>query len=416
MPHLPLSGIAAVTAVAFGVPVLLGLFPRLRLPSVVLEILAGIAIGPSGFGWVGIDPAIQILSVIGLAFLLVLAGREMVDHLRGGLLRAAVVNFAISIGLALGVASMLRGVGLVQSPLLIAIILASTSTGVILPVLKDAGREASELGRLVIASAAIADFGTIALLSMLFSREASNASAKLTLWGIFVLLAAAIALLIARAGRSMRLSAIMSRLQDTTAQIRVRGVFMVLAAFIALAQWLGLEVVFAAFTVGVILKLVDPDETSAHSNVRPKLEAVGFGVFIPMFFVASGLQFNLRALVSSPTTIALVPVFFTALFVIHGLPAVLYRSALGPLNALAAGMLQATSLGFIVVAAQVGMELGMLSQATGAALVASGLLSVIIFPATALTLLGRPASEAAVAVSPAMPGATGLAGQRPLPM
>src|SRR5215471_1683209 len=104
MPHLPLSGIAAVTAVAFGVPVLLGLFPRLRLPSVVLEILAGIAIGPSGFGWVRIDPPIQILSVIGLAFLLLLAGREMVDHLRGGLLRAAVVNFAISIGLALGVA------------------------------------------------------------------------------------------------------------------------------------------------------------------------------------------------------------------------------------------------------------------------------------------------------------------------
>ncbi|HVI83858.1 MAG TPA: cation:proton antiporter, partial [bacterium] len=123
--------------------------------------------------------------------------------------------------------------------------------------------------------------------------------------------------------------------------------------------------------------------------VRPKLEAVGFGLFVPMFFVTSGLQFNLRALVSNPATVALVPVFFAALLVIRGLPAVMYRPALGTRKAMAAGMLQATSLGFIVVAAQIGMELGMLTQATGAALIAAGLLSVMIFPLAAVTALGR---------------------------
>ena len=196
----------------------------------------------------------------------------------------------------------------------------------------------------------------------------------------------------------MRLEAILVRLQDTTAQIRVRGIFLLLAGFIALAQGLGLEVVFAAFTAGVVLKLVDPDLMSGHSNARPKLEAVGFGIFVPMFFVTSGLQFNLRALMSSPATIALVPVFFAALLVIRGLPAVMYRPTLGTRRALAAGLLQATSLGFIVVAAQIGMELGMLTQGAGAALIAAGLLSVMILPLAAVTALGP-----AAAVTPETP-------------
>jgi len=202
----------------------------------------------------------------------------------------------------------------------------------------------------------------------------------------------------------MRLGAILVRLQDTTAQIRVRAVFLLLAGFIVLAQGVGLEVVFAAFTVGVILKLVDPDLMSPHSNVRPKLEAVGFGLFVPMFFVTSGLQFNLRALVSNPATVALVPVFLAALLVIRGLPAVMYRPTLGTRKALAAGMLQATSLGFIVVAAQIGMELGMLTQATGAALIAAGLLSVMIFPLAAVTALGR-VDDAAPETPPGVPPA-----------
>ena len=390
MPPLSLTGVAIVAAVAFAVPLLLGSAPRLRLPSVVLEILVGIAIGPSGFGWVKVDPPIQILSVIGLAFILVLAGLEIeFNHLKGGLLGVALVNFAVSLGLALLVVYGLKGIGLIQSPLLIAIILAATSLGVITPLLKDAGQSHSEFGQLIIAAASIADFGTILLLSVFFSREATSIGAKLVLLGTFALLAVVVALVIARAERSTWLSEILVRLQDTTAQIRVRGVFLLLMAFVALAQWFGLEVLFGAFAVGVILKLVDRDEMMVHSNVRPKLEAVGFGVFIPAFFVGSGLQFNLHALVASPATVALVPIFFAALLLIRSLPAALYRPMIGGRQALAAGMLQATSLGFIVVGAQVGMELGVLDQARGAALISAGLLSVLILPLTALTVLGR---------------------------
>ena len=395
MPQLSLSGLAAVAAVAFLVPSLLASFPRLRLPALVLEILAGVVIGPSGLGWVRVDVPIQIFSVMGLSFILLLGGLEVgFDRLRGRLLSVAVANFAVSFALALLVAYALHRAGLVQSPFFIAIVLAATSLGVIIPVLKDAGQEASAFGQLVIASASIADFATIVLLSVLFSREATRAGAKAVLLAGFVLLVGAVGLLIARAERSMRLEAILVRLQDTTAQIRVRGIFLLLAGFIALAQGLGLEVVFAAFTAGVVLKLVDPDLMSGHSNARPKLEAVGFGVLVPMFFVTGSLQFNLRALMSRPATIALVPVFFAALLVIRGLPAVMYRPTLGTRKALAAGLLQATSLGFIVVAAQIGMELGMLTQGAGAALIAAGMLSVMILPLAAVTALG-PADAAA---------------------
>ncbi len=149
--------------------------------------------------------------------------------------------------------------------------------------------------------------------------------------------------------------------------------------------------IFGAFMAGAVLKLVDRDEAMMNSNARPKLQAVGFGVFIPIFFVTSGIQLNVQALFASASTVVLVPVFFAALLLIRGLPAWLYRPFIGSRRSVVAGMLQATSLPFIVVASQIGMELGMLSQATGAALIAAGLLSVLILPLGALTQIGRSA-------------------------
>jgi Kef-type K+ transport system membrane component KefB len=169
----------------------------------------------------------------------------------------------------------------------------------------------------------------------------------------------------------------------------VRAAFLILAVFIALAERLGLEVLFGAFTAGAILKVADHDRMMTHPNFHLKLEAIGFGVFIPIFFVTSGLRFNLQALLASVSGLALVPVFLAGLLIVRGLPAVLYRPLIGARQALIAGLLQSTSLPFIVVASMVGVELGMLSAATGTALVAAGLLSVLIFPLAALSLLRR---------------------------
>ncbi len=391
MPNVSFSGLLIVTVVAFAAPLLLGLTPARRLPAIVLEIVAGIVIGPSLLGWVKVDLPISILSVLGLAFLLFLAGLEVeLERVRGRLLVFVGSGFLLSLGLALLVGYGLYLAGQVISPLLIAIILVATGLGIVIPVLKDAGESSSDFGQLVIAGAMFAEFGSIILLTLFFSREATSTTTKLVLLGGFALLAAGFAFVILRLERSKRIAAVLLRLQDTTAQIRVRGAFMLLVAFVALASLLGLETILGAFIAGVILRLVDGDRMMTHPQFRQKLEAVGFGVFIPVFFVTSGIRFDLAALFSSPSTILRVPVFLLALLLVRGVPALLYRPLVGShRRVVVAGLLQATSLSFIVAASQIGMELGLITKATGAALIAAGLLSVLIFPLLALTVLRR---------------------------
>jgi Kef-type K+ transport system membrane component KefB len=188
---------------------------------------------------------------------------------------------------------------------------------------------------------------------------------------------------------------VLLRLQDTTDQIRIRGAFVLLAVFAALAERLGLEVILGAFLAGALLTLVDSNKMLTHPRFRTKLEAIGFGVFVPFFFVTSGLRFDLAALVASPATLARVPLFLAALLRVRGAPALLYRSLVGGRRTVVAGLLEATTLTFIVAATQIGQALGLMGAATAAALVAAGLLSVLLFPLGALTLLQRAGQPAA---------------------
>jgi Kef-type K+ transport system membrane component KefB len=389
MPEVSLNGLVLVVAIAFAAPMLLGLAPRIRLPAVVLEILAGIVIGPSGLGWVEPDAAIEVLALIGLAMLLFLAGMEIEpDRFRGRLLKIALAGFALSIAAGLVVGAALRQAELVENPLLFAITLSATSLGLVIPVLKDAGQSSAPLGQLTIAAASVADFAAVILLSLLFSGEGDPASTAILLGG-FAVLAVLLGFALARAGHSRRISEALLRLQDTTAEIRVRGAILLLVGMSALAELLGLEVILAAFIAGAILKLVDRDVMLTHPNFRAKLEAIGYGFLIPVFFVSSGLRFDLDSLLLSASSLAAVPLFLAALLVVRSLPALLFRNDLGGRGVAVAALLQATSLPFIVAATQIGLELDAISERTASALVGAGLLSVIVFPLTALALLQR---------------------------
>jgi Kef-type K+ transport system membrane component KefB len=396
------TNLLIVGAVAFAAPLTLGLAPALRMPAVVLEIVAGIVIGPSGLGWVEIDQPIEVLSVLGLAFLLFLAGLEVdLDRLRGRTLRLTSAGFALSfaIGVVCGLA--LKAGGFVNSPLLIGIILTSTSLGVVVPVLKDSDEIGSDFGQLVIAAASIADFASIILLTLFFSGDPSTSTSdKVILLASFAALIAALGFALMRAERSGAISRALLRLQDTTAQIRVRGAFVLLLGFAALAENLGLETILGAFAAGALLSVIDRDEAMTHPEFRIKLEAVGFGVFIPVFFVTSGLRFDLDALFSSTDTVARVPLFLLALVLARGLPALLYRNLIGPRRTVVAGLLQATSLPFIVAATAIGQQLGLITAASSAAFLAAGLLSVVVFPVLGLSLLGRPMRAAPREMAP----------------
>ncbi len=381
MPHISFTGVAIVAAVGFAVPLLLGFFPRVRLPSVVLEIVAGIIIGPSVLGWVKVDEPIQVLSLVGLAALLFLAGLEIEFHrLKGTPLRLASFGFLISIVISLGVGYGLKSAGVVQTPLFIAIVLAATALGLIVPILKDSGEIATDFGQLVVAAASISDFGTVVLLSLFFSREAASTTTQLMLLLGFVVLASMVVATIMRGERSTALSGVLLRLQDTTAQIRVRGSAMLMVVLVAIAERFGLEAILGAFIAGTIVALVDRDWRQTHPNFKTKLEAIGFGVFIPIFFVTCGLKFNLGALTQSPGSLAQVPLYAAALLLVRGLPAWIYRGFLGTRRTVAAGLMQATSLSFIVASVQIGFDLKVIDDAAGSALIAAALVSVLFFP------------------------------------
>jgi Kef-type K+ transport system membrane component KefB len=187
----------------------------------------------------------------------------------------------------------------------------------------------------------------------------------------------------------MAIRADLLRLQDTTAQIRVRGAVVLLVGFAAIADQLGLESILGAFMAGAILSLLDRDQQMTHPEFRRKLEAVGFGIFIPVFFVSSGINYDLDALLASTSNVIMVPVFLAALVSARGLPALVYRRLLDGRRTAIAGLMQATSLPFIVAATAIGEELGLVSAAEGAALIGAGLLSVLLFPAIGLALLKR---------------------------
>jgi Kef-type K+ transport system membrane component KefB len=382
------SSFAVIAVAALVAPLVLGLI-GLRLPAIVLEILLGIAIGPQVLDWAQVDTPVQVMSVIGLAFLLFLAGLEVeYARFRGRLLRLTTLGYAVSFGIGLLVALLLRAGDLVKSPLLLAIMLSATALGIILPILKDAGQTTTPFGEVVIAGASIAEVVPIVLLSLFFSSEAGGIGSKLVLliaFGFFVL---AVGVAIFAAEHSKRLSATLLKLQDTTAEIRVRGAFVLLAIFVVLASKFGLEAILGAFLAGATLKILDQDVMMTHPLFRRKLEAVGYGIFIPFFFVTTGIKFDADSLVSSGSTLARVPVFLAALLVIRGLPALLYRPlAESGRQLIAGGLLQATSLGLLVVAGQLGVDLGLIRPANYTALVAAGLISVIVFPLVALSLL-----------------------------
>jgi len=173
----------------------------------------------------------------------------------------------------------------------------------------------------------------------------------------------------------------------------VRAALVLFVGFAALAQELGLEAILGAFLAGAIISVADPDRVMTHPDFRRKLEAIGFGFFVPVFFVASGVRFDLDALTSSAANLAMVPVFLAALLVVRGLPALVYRGALDRAHVAVAGILQATSLPFVVAATAIGIELGLVDAATSAALVGAGLLSVLVFPLWGLVLLRRSAGR-----------------------
>ncbi|WP_405592321.1 cation:proton antiporter [Streptomyces sp. NBC_01092] len=388
---MPYDNLVIVLAVAAGVPFLLALVPRVPLPGPVLEIVAGVVLGPAVLNVVQPDATVQALSIIGLSFLLFLAGLEIdFQQLRGPRARLVGIGLAGTLALAATVGWMLHIAGLFESPLLLGTALVATSLGLLVPILKDADAVDRPVGQLTIGGGSAGEISAVVLLSLFFSERASGPASRLLLLLGLACLMVLIVVASIRAGRSMWLSQTVMNLADTSAQVRVRLTMVLLVGLSAVALHLGFEAVLGAFIAGAVLRLVDPDSEETHPQFHVKLDGLGYGFLIPVFFVTSGIQFDLGALFADAGTALRVPMFLAALLLVRGVPALAYRRAgLSRAEVMASGLLQATSLPVIVAATTIGLKLDAIRPANAAALVAAGLLSVVVFPLTALPLLNR---------------------------
>ena len=391
------NSLLIVGVVAVAVPLLLGLVPAVKVPPVVLEILVGILVGPEVLGWVHLDVAVRVTSDLGLGFLLFMAGYEIdLRRFDRRVLSLAGRAFVVSAVLAVLVAYGLQFGGQVKDGLLVGITLMSTSLGVLVPILKDADQAETGFGRLIMAAGSLAELAPLVLLSVFFSASSANPGVELGLLAGFIGFTAVVVVVTQRIRGWGSLRDVVNRLASTSSQLRVRLAITFALAFAVAAEHFGLATILGAFLAGVIVRRTD-ESPASQQKFQAKLEAIGFGFLIPVFFVSTGVGLDISALFASTRAIILVPVFLVALLVVRGVPAALYVRAVGRTRARAAGFMQATSLTFIVVATVIGVETGHQRPSTAAALVVAGLLSVIIYPPAALRILqsaaDRPASD-----------------------
>ena len=393
---LPISfnSVLIIAGISVLVPVVLGLLPRLSVPGAVLEVVAGIVVGPSVLNWARIDPPVQVLSDLGLGMLLFLAGLEIdVDRLRSPLSRLAGVAFGVSAALASFCVFLFWLAGQATSPVLLAIILTSTSAGLLLPLLKDAGEAGTEFGQLIMTAAALAEILPIMLLSLLFSASSKTPADQLVSLTVFLAMLVLIGLALTRVRRLRRLDRMLDYLEERSGQLRVRATLTLALACGVLAYRFGFASILGAFAAGLLVRLLEVSGREPNQAFLSKLEGIGFGFLVPIFFISTGVAFQLKGLLADPAALAEVPLFLVALLIVRGVPALLYARAMGGRRAAAGGLLQATTLTFVIVATEIGRATGTLTATVSAALVAAGLLSAALFPVAAARMLARAAHK-----------------------
>lgn len=369
-------------------PIAAKLVPKIQVPAVVFMIFGGILVGPQGFGK-AVESDVDILSTLGLSFLFLLAGYELDLNLMrqqpGTLgIRAWLISAVISVA----VTALLYEIGFVRDFLAIAVALTTTALGTLLPIMRDAGIMESRIGPFIFAAGAIGEFLPIVAMALLLSGSGPVAGVlALVGMGVATFVILWVINLVKRRGWGGKLQLP----EESTGQTSLRWTLVILAGLVLVANDFGLDVVLGAFLAGVVLRRWAPTHVD---TLERKLEAVGYGVFIPIFFVTSGMKLDVDSIVENPLRLV---VFFVLLLVVRGLPALfVYRGVLASLERWQMVFLTATALPLLVALAEVGLESGVMLPENAAALVGAGALSVLVFPLIAVGLQGRSRVEVEV--------------------
>jgi Kef-type K+ transport system membrane component KefB len=368
----------------------------LFVPVVVVELVLGVVIGPQALGLAHVDSFTEFFADLGLGMLFFFAGYEIdLARIRGKPLRLAVIGWAMSLALAYSLGGVLAAVGVVVSLVYVGSALATTAIGTLIPVLSDTGELRTDFGRYLLAAGAVGEFGPILLLTLVLSTQTAIHSALILI--AFVVVAVLVAVVAVRSAE--RTLPLLERTIETSSQLAVRWIVVLVFALALLASELGLDLLLGGFAAGLITRQVL--RTREIPVFDSKLSAVAFGFFVPFFFVVSGMRLDIDALFASASGVAKLAIFFVLFLVVRGTPAlVLYRGVLprGE-DRMALAVFTATQLPLVVAITTVAVDGGHMRSSTAAALVGAGALSTLVGPLHGLRLR-RIAAERRAAEEP----------------
>lgn len=378
-----------IMAIAVLAPLLAyGVNRWLPVPLVIFEILLGVLVGPDVLGWVTPHgEVVDTLADLGLAMLIFLAGYEIdFGSARGGTLRRSIAAWLLTLAAGLGIAFALTG-GQATKSFVIGTALTSTALGTVLPILRDSGDLRGRFGTVMLAFGAVGEFGPIIAMALLLSGRGAGRSTVVLL--LFAAITAA-AVFWALRPRPPWFSRIVERTLHTSGQFAVRYVMLLLAAMLGLSRAFGLDTLLGAFAAGVITRLVLRGAApESGGEVMSKVEAMGFGFLVPLFFIVTGIEFDLAALLDGGRALALLPAFLALFLLVRGLPMyALAPPGLGRRDRGALMLYGSTALPLVVAITTIGLDDRVVTTGEAAALVGAAMVSVLVFPLAALRLRG----------------------------
>jgi Kef-type K+ transport system membrane component KefB len=402
-----LQALLAVTVVAALAPLIVAALPGLRVPQVVILILAGVLIGPHVLGLADTG-SIKLLANVGLGFLFLLAGYELDPRLlreRAG--RLAITGWVFSAFIAVGAVTILGAIGFIRDFVPIGLALTTTALGTLLPILHDNDMLSGQFGRYVLAAGAVGELFPIVAISLVLTRRGEFVAIGSIL---AVGLVAIVLTTLPRILGDARMRALVKQGRRATAQTTLRLSIVLLLLLLVAAERFGLDVVLGAMLAGIVLRSWTHHVSVDLTPLEGKLDAVGYGFFIPVFFVASGMSLDIRSIIDNPLRLL---IFFALLLVVRGLPSLLvYRHALPVRQRVEMTFITATTMPLLIAIAVIGLSDGVMIPANAAALVGAGVLSVLVYPAIAAALYrrGRTAAGASAATG-VIPEVDGVAGE-----
>jgi Kef-type K+ transport system membrane component KefB len=390
MSYATATSVFAIAVAVAVAPLCSEALRRWRIPSVLFELLLGIVIGPDVLHWASLDQFVTGLSALGLCFLFFMAGYEIdFAKLSGHPLNRGITGWLVSLVLGLGVGVVLLISGFVVSSLLIGLSLTTTAVGTLLPMLRDRDMLESPFGKFLVAAGTAGEFGPVVAVTVLLG--AASPETELILLIAFVALAVGIAFMASRP-QPPRVVETMQRHLGTSTQLPVRIVLLLITSLVLVASSLSLEVLLGAFAAGLIVRIAfSRDQAEA---MQPRLEAIGFGFLIPVFFVVSGMEFHAHELFHNASTLERVPIYLGLFLLVRGLPVfVVYLRLLGLRQRVALGILQSTALPLLVVITQIGLATHHMLPVNATALVGAGMVSVLVFPLVGFAVAGSDAGK-----------------------